>query len=105
MDMICCCGHDCSKCRVYRATITNDDAMRDESVRFYKAQFNMDIPSEKMRCLGGRSEEIMEACLECPFKKCCEEKGLYTCSQCPQPCETFTGYAEKYINKYNQISE
>jgi len=106
MDMICYCGHDCSRCRVYLATITGDPALREESVRFYKTECNLDIPPEKMRCLGGRSSEIMEACKGCPFMKCCKERNLHACADCPEyPCETIAWYTEKYVNKCNQVTQ
>ena len=105
MDMICYCGHDCSKCLVYRATLADDETMRDESARFYKAEFNIDILPEKIRCFGGRSDEVMEACEPCPFRKCCRENQLHACSECLAPCERFGWYAEQYVNKYNQIME
>ena len=103
MDMICCCGHDCSKCKVYLATVLDDAALREESVRFYRDQLGRDVPPERMRCLGGRSGEVMELCRECPFTKCCREKGIHSCAQCTEQCGTFQWYSEIYVNRCNQI--
>jgi len=104
MDMTWNCGHDCSKCRVYRATLTDDAAMREESARFYKAALHMDIPLEKLRCFGGRSDAVMEASRGCPFRSCCKGKGLHACADCPEyPCQTLGWYMENYVNKANQV--
>jgi len=57
-----------------------------------------------LRCFGGMSDEIMDACAGCPFMKCCKEKGLQACSECAgYPCDILKDYAEKYVNRYNQI--
>ena len=103
MDMTCYCGHDCSKCKVYLATLSGDAAMREESLRFYKEQMNLDIPPERMLCHGGRSDEIMEACQGCPFAKCCKEKGIHSCAECTRQCKTFRWHVEKYVNQCNQL--
>ncbi len=102
--MICYCGHDCSRCRTYLATVNDDAAMRQASAKFYKDEFNHDIPLEKLRCMGGRSGDVFEGCRHCPFIKCCKEHGYEYCSDCPEyPCANLTGYMEKYINKANQV--
>jgi hypothetical protein len=96
----CYCGHDCSRCLVYLSTINDDAAMREESFQFYNGK----IPLEKIRCMGGRSDDIFEACLECPFMKCCEERGYYSCKECPEyPCETLAPFIEKNVNKVLQV--
>ncbi len=102
--MECYCGHDCSRCITYIATLNDDDALRKESQRFYKEQFNKDIPLGKFNCRGGRADEIFELCKDCPFRKCCIEKGILSCESCPEyPCAALKNYQVKYINKCNQI--
>jgi hypothetical protein len=98
---LCYCGHDCSRCFTYLATVNDDAAMREESFRFYKWK----IPFEKIRCMGGRSGDIFEACRECPFMKCCKERGYDFCKECTDyPCETLAPFLEKYVNKVLQIN-
>jgi len=102
--LVCCCGHDCSRCLTFRATLADDAAMREKSARFYRTAMGMEIPPEKLRCLGGRSGEPMEACRGCPFLNCCKEKGLHACEECAHyPCKTLGWYMEKYVNKANQV--
>lgn len=98
------CGHDCSRCLTYLATVNNDEELRVKSQRFYKDKFNLDIPLEKLRCLGGRSEGVFYMCNGCPWMKCAKEKGLSACSECVEyPCKPLAEYQEKYVNKRNQI--
>ena len=100
----CYCGHDCSKCVTYIATQTNNEDLRRQAQSFYKESFGLDIPLEKFYCDGGRSKNVFELCKECPFKKCCIEHGIDTCSKCSEyPCKDISDYQEKYVNKCNQL--
>ena len=100
----CYCGHDCSKCVTYIATQTNNEDLRRQAQSFYKEIFGLDIPLEKFYCNGGRSKNVFELCKECPFKKCCIERGIDACSKCSEyPCKEILDYQEKYVNKCNQL--
>ena len=100
----CYCGHDCSKCVTYIATQTNNEDLRRQAQSFYKESFGLDIPIEKFYCDGGRSQNVFELCKECPFKKCCIERGIDACGKCSEyPCNDISDYQEKYVNKCNQL--
>ena len=86
------------------ATQTNDDDLRRQSQNFYKESFGLDIPLEKFYCDGGRSKNVFELCKECPFKKCCIERGIDSCSKCSEyPCPEVSDYQQRYVNKCNQL--
>ena len=98
------CGHDCARCITYIATLRNDNNLRRQSQSFYKEQFGLDIPLEKINCEGGRSQNVFELCKSCPFVKCCKERSVDSCSKCPEyPCKEISDYQAKYVNKCNQI--
>lgn len=102
-NLICCCGHDCSRCVTYLATINNDEALRRRSQIFYKGEFGMDIPLKDIHCLGGRSDDVFCLCSECPFIKCCNDHNVEMCSDCSDfPCDRIKVYMERYVNKCNQ---
>jgi len=100
---ICYCGHDCARCKVYRATIEDNDALRAESAAFYGEAMGRSFPIEAMNCHGGRSDNVMEGCKECPFMVCCKELGLEGCLDCTSPCVMFLEYHTTYVNKVNQV--
>jgi len=103
-NLICYCGHDCSKCVIHIATQNNDDSLRNQARSFYKEQFGQDIPLTKFNCSGGRSNNLFELCGECPFRKCCNERGIEACKLCVEyPCNMLREYQDKYVNKCNQI--
>ena len=100
----CYCGHDCARCVTYVATTKNDDSLRQQSQRFYKEEFSLDIPLDKFNCDGGRGENVFELCKDCPFIKCCNQRGVSSCQECPEyPCKDISEYQAKYVNKCNQI--
>jgi len=91
------CGIDCACCRVFRATIDNDDAARAEIRQYYKG-IGHDIVPEDLHCLGCGSDVMMPACAGCPYMKCGRERGLACCDECGEyPCESLRWYTEKYI--------
>lgn len=102
--LVCYCGHDCSKCVTYLATKNTDEKLREQSQRFYKEEFGQDIPLEKFICFGGRSDNVFELCLGCPFRKCCKEHSVEACEECSEyPCQEISEYQTKYVNKCNQV--
>lgn len=104
-SMLCYCGHDCTRCVTYLATIKNDDTLRIQSRQFYMDLFGLEIPLSDIRCMGGRSDDIFYLCKSCPWMKCAKEKGLSLCSGCAEyPCAPLSEYQAKYVNKCNQIA-
>lgn len=99
----CFCGHDCGRCVTYVATMNDDVRLRERAREFYRDTFGRDIPLSEFRCMGGRSEEVFGPCRECPFGKCCRERGIYSCAECDAPCAMYADYREKYVNKCNQV--
>lgn len=101
---LCYCGHDCSRCVTHLATINNDDALRRQAQKFYLDTFGQDISLDKLHCNGGRSDNVFYLYEDCPWIKCCKEKGLSACSECNKyPCKPLADYQEKYVNKCNQM--
>ena len=102
--LICCCGHDCSRCKTFIATLNGDTEMKKEIAGFYKTEFKQDISTEKIHCFSAKSDEIMEGCLSCPFTACCKKKNVALCAECEEyPCGMLRDYQEKYVNRVNQV--
>jgi len=95
--MVCYCGIDCTRCRTFRATINNDNEMR-ELVKTYYEEIGSIIEVKDLNCLGCRSDKMLSACAGCPYMKCGKEKGLKRCDECSEyPCESLQWYIEKYV--------
>ncbi|MBE6884669.1 MAG: DUF3795 domain-containing protein [Ruminococcaceae bacterium] len=98
----CYCGHDCSRCVTYLATISSDDTLRLRAQKFY-AEMGYDLSLKDISCMGGRSDHVFCLCLSCPFMRCCREKGISSCTLCASPCEMFKNYQIRYVNNSNQM--
>lgn len=102
--MPCFCGHDCSRCITYLATLHDDDTLRLRAQAFYRETFSRDVPLEQIHCRGGRSDDVFFLCRECPFAQCCRERGLTSCAACAdEPCDSLRAYQAQYVNRCNQV--
>lgn len=108
-DSICFCGHDCSVCMVYLSTVRDDAFLRSEACEFYRKEFGIVLSESDIRCFGGRQNDsslLFKLCADCPFRKCCLERGIHSCRECPEyPCAALDDYSKKYVNKCGQIKE
>ncbi|MBR5222406.1 MAG: DUF3795 domain-containing protein [Clostridia bacterium] len=99
-----CCGHDCSRCKIYLATVHDDEQLRQESKQFYRDAFSADLPLHTFHCLGCRSEDVFALCRDCPFTVCADRHGVTHCADCAEyPCPALTEYQKTYVNRCNQI--
>lgn len=90
----------------YLATVNGDEELRRKNAKLYMDEFSAELPLQSIRCMGGRSGDVMEGCRDCPYMKCCNEKCLHACSGCADyPCQNLAWYIEKYVNKVNQTVE
>lgn len=103
---LCYCGHDCSRCVTYLATIYQDERLRQQAKDFYQTSMGREIPLDQIHCLGGRSDDIFFLCADCPWMQCCKEQGISSCSECSKyPCKPLADYEKKYVNKCNQFQQ
>lgn len=105
-ESLCYCGHDCARCLTYLATIHDDESLRERAQKFYSETFGLEIPLDRVVCHGGRSEHPFYLCAECPFAKCCNNRGIASCTDCPKySCDLLKDYQGKYVNRVNQIDD
>ena len=101
---ICFCGHDCSRCITYLATVNRDESLRKRAQKFYRDTFGINLALQDIHCLGGRSQQLFSLCGGCPWAKCCRERGIGACSDCKEyPCQKLSEYQKRFVNRCNQI--
>ena len=85
-DLIACCGLDCEKCDARKATVNNDDALRERTAKMWAEANNTTIMAEHINCMGCRVEGAKFIfCSEmCPVRKCVRGKGYSTCAECAE---------------------
>lgn len=83
------CGHDCSECKVYIATMNNDiDALTVFAAEL-KANTGKEVPPADLACEGCLSEgRKLGFCAVCQIRACAIARNYANCSACPDlPCE------------------
>jgi hypothetical protein len=83
--MIACCGLECTTCDAYKATATNDDALRVKVATEWSAAFKADIKPEQIQCTGCKGTGVHFLYCEsmCEIRKCAGKRGFGTCAECP----------------------
>jgi len=91
-EMIAYCGLDCEKCDAYRATINNDQALREKTAKLWSELNKVPISPEQINCLGCRAAGVKTVFCEklCAIRQCALKKKVETCGACPvmKKCQT-----------------
>ena len=85
-DKIAYCGLDCEQCDAYRATIHDDQALREQTAKLWAELNNAPILPEHINCEGCRTNGVKTVFCEhlCAIRKCALGKGVATCGDCPE---------------------
>lgn len=86
-QLIACCGLDCENCDARKATVGNDDELREKIAKEWSAMNNTsEITAETINCMGCRADGVKFAyCTHyCEIRKCVREKGFDTCGDCKE---------------------
>lgn len=86
-QLIACCGLDCESCDARKATVANDDELREKTAREWSVMNNApEITAATINCMGCRTEGAKFAYCSayCRIRKCVHEKGFATCGDCPE---------------------
>jgi len=85
-DMIAICGLDCERCDAYRATVNDDQELREKTAKLWSELNHVTILPEQINCLGCRAEGIKTVYCEklCPVRQCALKRGVPTCGACPE---------------------
>lgn len=101
------CGLDCEKCEARKATITNDDKLREEVAKKWSELNHTSITKEMINCVGCRLEGVKTIFCDtfCLIRKCASSKGLSTCGKCPnlEFCDTVKMIANNNQEALNNL--
>jgi hypothetical protein len=95
-EKISCCGINCLECEAYKATLANDDKMREEVAVKWSQAYNPDIKAKDINCTGCNSDgQVFEFCRSCNVRQCSLSKGHPNCAHCQDyPCQTYSKHCE-----------
>ena len=86
MSKIAYCGLDCEKCEARKATLTNDDALRQKVAQEWSRLNNVTITPEMINCMGCRESGVKTPYCStlCPIRQCGLKNKYQTCGDCAQ---------------------
>jgi len=88
MEQIAFCGIDCCECPAFRATLANDDNLREQAARMF-SYGKILLRKEDINCYGCHSNyRLTKLCMNCRIRACAEYKEvIQTCAECENyPC-------------------
>jgi hypothetical protein len=91
------CGLRCDECPAYIATVSDDDAKREETARQWSKAYNSDISPGDINCMSCLSREgpHFSHCYECEIRKCATARGVENCAYCEDyACDKVGGLFE-----------
>lgn len=82
--LIAACGLDCGKCEARKATLVNDDSLKEKIAKEWTELNNVLITKEMINCLGCLEEGVKTPFCEslCPIRKCVISKKIMNCGKC-----------------------
>lgn len=105
------CGLDCKNCDARKATVNDDNALREKVAKLWSELNGVEITPEMINCTGCRVDGVKTPycdCL-CPIRKCAKSKGVSTCGECDnmEKCENLsaiTGNNSKALENLKNFS-
>ena len=78
------CGLNCEECEAYKATINNDDELREKVAKEWSKLNNVEITKEMINCEGCRANGKRTPFCDklCPISTCARAKAVETCGEC-----------------------
>ncbi len=78
------CGLDCESCEARKATVNNDDGLREIVAKKWSDLNGVEITPQMINCTGCRIEGVKTPYCEslCPIRQCALGKGCKTCGNC-----------------------
>ena len=83
-ELIACCGLDCSACQARKATLNDDNALRQKVAKEWSELNGVTITADMINCVGCRAKGVKTPFCEslCQIRICALSKGFTTCGDC-----------------------
>ncbi|MDD6301855.1 MAG: DUF3795 domain-containing protein [Bacillales bacterium] len=101
------CGLNCEECDAYKATINNDDELREKVAKEWSILNGIEITKEMINCEGCRTEGKKTPFCDklCPIRNCTKSKMVNTCGDCEKlrSCVTIKMIIDHNDNALNNL--
>lgn len=78
------CGINCESCKLYKATITNDNNLRKVISEEWGLIYKKTIDISTLNCLGCKSELHYVGCGNCDITICNQKRNNESCNECSE---------------------
>lgn len=80
------CGLDCEQCEAWKATLDNDNALREKVANEWSELNGVEITAQMINCDGCRVDGAKTPYCEsmCPIRQCAVAKSCGTCGDCAE---------------------
>ena len=93
------CGVNCLKCKVYIATMADNDILKKEIADEWGALYKRDFAIEDMVCKGCKSDVLFGLCALCDITPCNKSHGTANCEDCDVfPCKRIQSFFDFHNN-------
>lgn len=88
-DLIAYCGLDCEGCEARRATIKDDNTLREKVAKEWSELNGVEITPAMINCEGCKTEGKKTPYCEslCPIRQCARKRGVEHCGKCGEMSE------------------
>lgn len=85
-ELIAYCGLDCGKCDARKATVEDNDILREKVAKLWSELNGVEITPAMINCMGCRAEGVKTPYCDalCPIRQCALAKGVSTCGECSE---------------------
>lgn len=85
-DYIAYCGLDCEACEARKATIDDNNELREKVAKEWSELNGVEITPEMINCVGCRIDGVKTPFCDslCPIRQCGLAKGFETCGDCSE---------------------
>lgn len=92
--LLACCGIDCEGCAARKATLSDDQALREATALQWTQEYHHPFTAADIHCTGCRADGVKVGhCSECAVRRCAIAKGVAHCGDCKvNPCATLDGF-------------
>lgn len=95
--LISACGLDCAECDARKATLANDNELREAVAKKWSQAYGAELTAAHINCTGClEAGAKFSHCNECDYRACVRSKGLKNCAECSDyPCEMISAFFQQ----------
>jgi len=102
------CGLNCAECDAYKATMNNDNALREKTAAEWTKAFNFKFTLDMINCTSCTGQGVkIGHCSQCEMRNCAVKKGVVNCGACAdfKTCKTINDFLKQVPDAAKNFAE